>query len=336
MRRPPMVIVRTMSFRRADGPLSVHVPSGREDRPSWFGVGAIALVGFAIGVAWPRLAGVRLGPAVPESSVASAAAPEASGAPAPASSTASVPAALPVPAALSAGAHAGPATGTSTASSAAASGAPAGSGEGPAQVSVARGTVFACKTASGESLKGSQCGSIPGLDGVVQPRLRKLADCPQAAGTSGKLHLVVHPDFGRAAVTVELGRDRSITGAEALLACAKTALTSASLTGIEHDNPRYSVAYSVAFGSAPSSQATAGAAPAAGANPPPAAADGTAQVEWEVAIVRDAPKTTGKVLSRLPRGTSLRIGAAKDGWYPVKYGDGFGSDGWVYRGAIGK
>jgi hypothetical protein len=24
------------------------------------------------------------------------------------------------------------------------------------------------------------------------------------------------------------------------------------------------------------------------------------------------------------------------GWYPVKYGDGFASDGWVYRAAIGR
>jgi hypothetical protein len=62
--------------------------------------------------------------------------------------------------------------------------------------------------------------------------------------------------------------------------------------------------------------------------------EGTAQIVWEVALVRDAPK--GKVVARLQRGTSVRVGAVKDGWYPVKYGDGFASDGWIYRGALGR
>jgi hypothetical protein len=61
----------------------------------------------------------------------------------------------------------------------------------------------------------------------------------------------------------------------------------------------------------------------------------TAQVEWDVAIVRDAPKS-GKVVARLPRGTTLRVGLPKDGWWPVKYGDGYTNDGWVYGGAIGR
>jgi hypothetical protein len=67
-----------------------------------------------------------------------------------------------------------------------------------------------------------------------------------------------------------------------------------------------------------------------------AAADGKpTQVEWEVALVRDAPKT-GKVVARLPRGSRLLVGPVKDGWYPVTYGSGNSSQGWVYRGAIGR
>jgi len=58
-------------------------------------------------------------------------------------------------------------------------------------------------------------------------------------------------------------------------------------------------------------------------------------VEWAVAIVRDAPRE-GKVIARLQRGTALRIGSPKGGWYPVQFGDGFSSEGWVYRGAIGR
>jgi SH3-like domain-containing protein len=60
-----------------------------------------------------------------------------------------------------------------------------------------------------------------------------------------------------------------------------------------------------------------------------------AQVEWEVALVRDSPKT-GKVIARLPRGSQVRVGPVKDGWYPVTYGSGYSSEGWVYRGAIGR
>jgi hypothetical protein len=60
-----------------------------------------------------------------------------------------------------------------------------------------------------------------------------------------------------------------------------------------------------------------------------------AQVEWEVALVRDNPKT-GKVIARLPRGSQVRVGPVKDGWYPVTYGSGYSSEGWVYRGAIGR
>jgi SH3-like domain-containing protein len=60
-----------------------------------------------------------------------------------------------------------------------------------------------------------------------------------------------------------------------------------------------------------------------------------ALVVWEVAIIRDAPKT-GKVVARLQRGSTLRVGAVKDGWYPVRYGEDFSGDGWVYRGAIGR
>jgi hypothetical protein len=310
-----MVIVRSMPLRKADGPLSVHVPSPGDDRPSWLGVGAIAVVGFVVGVAWPRLAGVRLGPSVPEGTIASvspSADPAPLGRPSSAVPPPAVPAAMAAPAAVSV--------------------APAAVAPSPAgpRVSVAHGAVFACKTPGGESLKGNDCGTLGGLDAVVMGKLRKLAECPEAASTSGTLHLVVRPDFTRDAVTVGLGREHGVSTAEPLLACAKSALGGVSLTGIAHENARYSVAYAVSFG------APVAAAPPPAANAPVAAADGTAQVEWEVAIVRDAPNTGGKVLARLPRGTPLHLGSAKDGWYPVKYGDAFGSDGWVYRGAIGK
>ena len=51
--------------------------------------------------------------------------------------------------------------------------------------------------------------------------------------------------------------------------------------------------------------------------------------------MRDVPKT-GAVVARLPRGSKVKLGAIKDGWYAIKFGDGFASDGFVYRGALGR
>jgi hypothetical protein len=307
-----------MARRNADAPLAVETPPAGADRPSWGRVGIITAIGFAVGVIWPRMAGVRLGPSVPDAPSAVTAA-SASAAVAP--PVAAVPAASPLPAA----AAVAPAPPQPVAVSP------------PTTVEVSGGVVFSCKSADGATRKGADCGDLPGLDGVVTPRLRKVARCPEAAGASGKLHLVVRPDFARESLGVELGRGQTVGAPEALLGCAKTALADAKLSGITHQNARYGVAYALTF-------AFESAPPAA--PPPPAEApapsreaggseDATAQVTWEVALVRDAPKT-GKVLARLQRGTSLHVGSAKDGWYPVKYGDGFASDGWVYRGAIGR
>jgi hypothetical protein len=309
-----------MLSRKADGPLTVQIPGPTEDRPSWTRVGVIAAIGFIVGVAWPRLAGVRLGPSVPEVATASAAATTP-----PSEPVAALPTTAPLP----------PSTGVPAV---AVTPAPTASVAVPASVNVGHGVVFGCKTAEGDSLKGGECGGLPGLDGIIMPRLRKLADCPEAAGASGKLHLVVHVDFPRGGVGVDLGRGHGVSSPDALLACAKTAMSGAGLGGVAHDNPRYSVAYSVTFvgegAGAPSASGSSSARPG-GSGAGNDAAEGTAQVVWEVAIVRDAPKT-GKVVARLQHGAELHLGTVKDGWYPVKFGDGFSSDGWVYRGAIGR
>jgi hypothetical protein len=204
-----------------------------------------------------------------------------------------------------------------------------------ATLSVSHGSVVSCRSASGDSLKGADCGTLPGLDSLVTPNLRKLAECPQAAGASGKLHLIVRVDFGRGTLGAESGKGTSVSDADGLVACAKTALGDVHPTGIAHDNQRYGVSYRLTFGGdekAASSSATSapGGAPAA---PPPS--DAEAQVAWDVAIVRDAPRT-GKIVAKLDRGTTVHVGAMSQGWYPVKYGDGFASDGWVYRAAIGR
>ncbi len=300
-----MVNPATMFSRRAEGRLEVQVPTAAQDHPSWTKVGVLAALGFLVGIAWPRLVGVRLGPAIP-ADIASAMA-SASGAP-PAPEPSSPPPSAPAMAAVPAATTTAPAP-------------------PPVRATVSHGVVFACRTADGDTQKGSDCGALPGLDGLVMPRLRKLAECPAAAGAAGKLHLVAHSDFGRGTLFMDLGKGNGAS-AEALLACARADVAGVALAGVTHDNPRYSVAYTV----------TLDAGGDAAAAPAPSSSDtasDTAQIAWDVAIVRDAPKT-GKVLARLQRGATVRVGPAKDGWYPVKFGDGFGSDGWLYRGALGR
>lgn len=175
-----------MLSRRAGGPLLVQVPAPDEDRPQWRRVAIIATVGFVVGIVWPRLAGVRMGPSLPEVSASAA----------------------------------------------------------------------------------------PGSTSVGQPPPVVSQATPSAVAA---LSTIGAPTNGRASLPAPSASTRSIS-----------------------DGP-----------------------------------EGTAQVVWEVAIIRDAPKT-GKVVARLQRGSTLRVGPVKDGWYPVRYGEEFSGDGWVYRGAIGR
>src|SRR5436305_15304456 len=81
--------------------LAVQIPSQANDKPSWVKVGVIAVVGFAVGVAWPRLAGIRPGPSAPgEATAAASASPaRASDAPTQAPETPAAPANVPSPSA---------------------------------------------------------------------------------------------------------------------------------------------------------------------------------------------------------------------------------------------
>ena len=192
-----------------------------------------------------------------------------------------------------------------------------------------------------------ECGRVAGFDGIAQPRLRKLATCPAALGASGKLSVVFNIDFPSNRVAVEIGKSSTVANVEGFVACVKPAFQGVSLGALDHQNPHYALFYGLVFGAKDAAHAVAsGGVPVVSAGPAAApssttgpgstdVASGTAEVIWEVAIVRDSPRT-GQVLARLVRGTKLRLGSGQDGWYAVKYGPDFSSDGWVYRGAIGK
>ena len=324
---------------RKDGPLAVDVPTPDRDSPAWLKVGVIAAMGFVIGVAWPRVMGVKLGPNAPGEAAAAAAAASASASAA--KLAGHVPEAPPASAAKSGIA---PSASLSAVSSAAVA-------AGPPQVSVLRGNVISCKTSEGESKKGKECGSITGLDNVVAPHLKKLATCSAAEGQTGKLSFLATASFPSGSLSWEVGKSSTVGNLEGITSCLKTHFSGVVATNVAHEHTRYVVAYNATFSPSAVEAAPSKVADKADKAEPPeknakddkadkadkadAPATGEASVGWEVALVRDVPKT-GAVVARLPRGTKVKLGPIKDGWYSIKYGDAFASDGFVYRGAIGR
>lgn len=332
---------------RKDAPLAVDMPGSDRDNPGWVKVGVIAAVGFVLGVAWPRVMGVRLGPSAPsETSAAAASGSAKSGARAPEAPPASVSAKLPAQPAASVTAPA-----ASVGSVAAATAVPI---VGGTQINVQKGNVLSCKTEGGETKKGKECGAVAALDQVVAPRIRKLSTCSAADGQTGKLSLVVTADFAGGKMNWDIGKSTNVGNIDGISTCLKTIFHGTGVSGVAHDHARYTVAYSATL--SPSTldkgdKELAGARPDKNdknakersgddpqddrPEPAPVAAGSEASVGWEVALVRDVPKT-GQVVARLPRGTKVKVGTVKEGWYSIKYGDGFASDGWVYRGAINR
>jgi hypothetical protein len=123
--------------------------------------------------------------------------------------------------------------------------------------------------------------------------------------------------------------------ARQLLRCAEKELSRVSLEGAAHTQSSYRMFYKVDFDESGESAA----APAASAAPPVQqsaeviAASGRVTVTWEAALVRAKPKD-GEVLARVLGGTRLTVTGRQGEWYRVKY-DAKGSEGWVYKSAIG-
>jgi hypothetical protein len=286
---------------------SIQIPAPGADKPSWLRVGAFALVGFAIGVAWPKLAGVRLGPAAPAEAVSAVAASRAAEM-ASASASANAPA--------------------STAPVASAPPPPSAN----VNVTVGHAAILSCKTEDGDSLKGKDCGWITGLDPLIQTRLKRLAQLPATAENPGKLNVILGLDFKNNRISVESGKSSTVKDVESLKAFIAGEVKSMSLKPVDHQNEKYSVLYVVNI----STGAEAAASSSSSAPKPESALpDGQAAVAWETAIVRDSPHT-GAIVAHLPRGAKVEVGSSDGGWYKIKFGPSFASEGFVYRGAIGK
>ncbi len=313
--------------------LEIQVPTEDASRPSWKRVSIIAVVGFLVGIAWPRLAGIKVGPSAPSNEPASAASA------APGSIATGVLSSAPLPAA--------PLTPSAASASAAAAAVIA------PQISIARGVLLSCRTADGESAKGKECGELNGLDKLAETRIRRLATCPGAESESGRLSVVLSLDFKSSRVNADVGKSSTVKATEALGTCLKQHFLAFDLASVAHQHPRYTVSFQTTFTPAPGGApapasaappdapvapgpgASADGPPDNGPAPTPVASGDTLSIEWDVALIRETPRT-GTIVARLRKGAKVKVAGNQDGWYHIRFGDDFATEGWVYRGAIGR
>lgn len=271
--------------------LKVDVPSAEQDKFRLGRVGLIAAVGFGLGVLWPRIWGVKLVPSPPVETSSAAAEP--------ATSTAKPPAtAAPTPPETSA------------------------TGE---RVRLSEAQVTSCRNSEGARQK--RCGASP-VDGVVQPYLLALADCPAADEVAGLLSLGLDLDLQQdKLVGVSRGRSTTLPESKAapLLECAREKFESVDWSQVQSELTNLTVFYPVEF-LAPLK--TDG--PGGDVTP----ASGMATVSWNVALIRDVPEKDGSVKARILSGTRVAVTGRQGDWYRVKY-DSKGNEGWVFRAAIG-
>jgi Bacterial SH3 domain len=293
--------------------VKVEVPGSQDDGVKFARVGIIAVVGFAIGIAWPRLAGVKLVPSVPVPAAVEASARELTGAPA-------------APKPLETGAPPVPPV-------AARPEKPPGD-----RVLVSDVQVSSCRNEHGK--KSQSCDKVD-FDRVAREHLRELSVCPGTEAASGVLSLGFELDFANDKIkSIQSGKSTSLEQdqVDRLLGCARERFAKVSLVGIPHEQKSYSLYYRlelIAPVDAESAKTSAPAdAPSAEAEPEASPASGRATVSWDVALVRAEPTRDGEVRARVLNGTRVVVTGKKGDWFRIKY-DARGSQGWVYRTAIG-
>ena len=312
---------------KTDRPLAVEIPRPGSEHPAWSRVGAIGLAGFLSGIAWPRIAGVRIGPSVPgdlraqieaTATPAGSAAPRAatSGTPAPSGS-----AAVPVPAPSPAG-----------------SADPAAVPANQEMVVVGAGKITRCFEKKDKKIE--DCEKLL-FDPIAVPKLRELAKCPSAMGLEGKMNIGFEINFDKKEVQVAKAKKNPgmpSTTVNGILQCAAREFSNVALDEVPHKYRRYTLSYGLTFYK-PGKHPTAAEGGADGADGESAAgattseteANGNAVIASDSVSLRKEAKGKEKV-GRLVRGTKVKILAKQNDWYKVESGSNVG---WVYRSAIG-
>ncbi len=292
--------------KAAAGP-KISVPAPHDDRVRLGRVGIVSVVGFAIGIAWPALAGKSLVPRAPNADAdpavkapSSAEAPTDDSPPPPVAATAEAP-------------KAEPAT------------------TDQQLVVVGEPTVTSCRNTGGQRI--TEC-DVVDFDEAAKARIAALASCDAAKGVAGSLSLGFDLDFGtNKIVRIHAGKSTTIpeSTTTALLRCAEKEFESATIAGLQHRHAQYTIFYSAKF--IPPGELQPSTATADGGTGVDTPASGLVTVSWDVALVRDSPKD-GALVARVLHGTRVAVKARRGDWYKISY-DSKGNEGWVYRAAIG-
>lgn len=279
-------------------------------------VGLIAAAGLAIGIAWPRLFGVHLVPAPPADSprlAASASAPDGGTV---AVNRAAVEGVSATPPALSATA-------------------PENDAVKPPAVSLVQ--VANCRDSDGNKVK--PC-TAPSFDQRIQAKLQSLVACDAASGARGTLSVGFDVDASSSTLdrfTVGKSTTLSSSVSKQLMRCAEKELTQLKLAGSSDTAVKFRLFYKVEFGSEAPAPTEASGSEANRTDDSSTgelvSASGRVTVTWDAALVRSRPKD-GDILARVLGGTRLTVTGRQGDWYKVKY-DAKGSEGWVFRAAIG-
>jgi len=305
---------------KKDPKLAVQIPRPADEQPAWSRVGIVGVAGFVLGIAWPRLAGVQIGPSVPgdyhaadvgSAQPSAAAAPPSSG-PAPSSDASGAASAEPSPA-------------------------------NRESVTIGAGRIVKC---SDKGKKVDECGKLQ-FDPIALPKLKELEKCPATLGLSGKVGVGFDIDFEKKEVHVTKGKKTSVPAStvQGILQCAARDFANISLEEVPHKFRKYTVMYALTFyppGKGPDAEKAdkdkgdkgdkaEGDEDSAGATTSESEASGTAIVSWDTALLRKDPKD-GDVVARIVRGTKVKIVGRQNDWYKIESGS---KNGWVYRGAIG-
>jgi Bacterial SH3 domain len=307
---------------KSERPLTVDIPRPGADQPAWSRVGIIGVVGFVVGIAWPRLAGVKVGPAVPadlRAQVEASASPSASAAP----------------------------RAAATGSASAAPAAPDPSGEPDAapaanqeMVVIGPGKIIKCWDKKDKKI--DDCEKLL-FDPIAVKRMRELSRCPSALGLTGKMAIGFEVDFGKKEVGVKQrkkGSSLPSSTVAGIVQCAAREFGNVSLEEVPHKHRHYLLEYVLTFygpgkhpeGAAATPPAEGGDAdPGAGSTTSEAEASGSAIIAWDTALLRKEPKD-GEIVARLVRGTKVKIVGKQSDWFKIESGS---KAGWVYRGTIG-
>jgi hypothetical protein len=289
--------------KRTERPLKVEIPEA-EAKPPWARAGAFAAIGLVVGIAWPSLAGMRVGPDLPGSEKDGGEEPAVEVAPALARTEPTAPTPAPTQPA----------------------------GEGPIaeqqRVVIGGGDIRQCF--KGRDKIEGDCGRLL-LDKVLTPKLQELTSCPAALGLEGQLEVGFDIAFDDKQIKVLPGKKGELPGTtvNGIVRCVADFIRDVSLDDIQHKHSRYKVFYTLDFYPPGAALPTEG-----DKNAPEGESDsrrGAASVTWDTALVRAEP-VDGKVVARLVRGTRVTILGRRKDWYRVKVRS---KEGWVYRGALG-